>query len=220
MFTGIILGQGEIRSVQNMGKETRLTIKPLCDLTDYVLGESIATNGVCLTVEEFGGDWFTVYASAETMGLTNLGKLKNGSRVNLERALAMGDRLGGHIVSGHVDCLGKVDSVRPAGLSKIYRLTFPEEFVTQVIPKGSVTLDGISLTVNACGNDFLEVNIIPETQKITTIAQWNPGYSVNIETDVIGKYVQRMLGAWQPGAKQEAPAESAITEEFLRLNGF
>ena len=91
MFTGIILGQGEIRSVQNMGKETRLTIKPLCELTDYVLGESIATNGVCLTVEEFGADWFTVYASAETMGLTNLGKLKTGSRINLERALAMGD---------------------------------------------------------------------------------------------------------------------------------
>ncbi|WP_290922445.1 riboflavin synthase [Halodesulfovibrio sp.] len=220
MFTGIILGQGEIRSVQNMGKETRLTIKPRCELTDFVLGESIATNGVCLTVEDFGADWFTVYASAETMGLTNLGKLKSGSTVNLERALAMGDRLGGHIVSGHVDCIGSVDSVRPAGLSKIYRISFPQEFEAQVIPKGSVTLDGISLTVNACGNSFLEVNIIPETQKITTIAQWNPGYSVNIETDVIGKYVQRMLGAWQPNASQEKSAPSSITEEFLRKNGF
>jgi len=220
MFTGIILGQGEIRAVQNMGKETRLTIKPFCELTDYVLGESIATNGVCLTVEDFGVDWFTVYASAETMGLTNLGKLKSGSKLNLERALAMGDRLGGHIVSGHVDCLGAVDSVRSAGLSKIYKISFPQEFASQVIPKGSVTLDGISLTVNACGNDFLEVNIIPETQKITTIAQWNPGYSVNIETDVIGKYVQRMLGAWQPNSAQQESSSSSITEEFLRQNGF
>ncbi|MCG8529605.1 MAG: riboflavin synthase [Desulfovibrionales bacterium] len=220
MFTGIILGQGTIRSVQNMGKETRLTIKPLCEIKDYVLGESIATNGVCLTVEDFGADWFTVYASAETMGLSNLGKLKAGSTVNLERALAMGDRLGGHIVSGHVDCIGTVDSVRPAGLSKIYNITFPQVFATQVIPKGSVTLDGISLTVNACGNNFLEVNIIPETQKITTIANWTPGYSVNIETDVIGKYVQRMLGAWQPDAAEPSSAASSITEDFLRQNGF
>ncbi len=113
-----------------------------------------------------------------------------------------------------------MDSVRPAGLSKIYRISFPQEFDTQVIPKGSVTLDGISLTVNACGNSFLEVNIIPETQKITTIAQWKSGYSVNIETDVIGKYVQRMLGAWQPNATQEKSAPSSITEEFLRKNGF
>ncbi|GFM33335.1 riboflavin synthase [Desulfovibrio subterraneus] len=220
MFTGLILGQGEIRSVQNMGSETRLTIRPLCQLTDIVLGESIATNGVCLTVETFGADWFTVYASAESMRLTNLGDLKSGSRVNLERALAMGDRLGGHIVSGHVDCVASVASVRPAGLSRVYRLSFPAEFGAQIITKGSVALDGISLTINDCGPDFLEVNIIPETQKVTTISEWKPGYRVNLETDVIGKYVQRMLGAWQGKPAAPKAASGVITEEFLRKHGF
>lgn len=221
MFTGIILGQGEIRAVQKMGNETRLTIKPLCSLTDFVLGESIATNGVCLTVETFGADWFTVYASAESMGLTNLGTLRTGDRVNLERALAMGDRLGGHIVSGHVDCVAQIASVRPAGLSRIYKLHFPAEFGTQIIAKGSVALDGISLTVNDCGPDFLEVNIIPETQKVTTISEWKSGYRVNMETDVIGKYVQRMLGAWQgKPAADSASKAGVITEEFLRKHGF
>lgn len=221
MFTGLVLGQGEIRSVQGMGNETRLTIKPLCELTGFVLGESIATNGVCLTVETFGADWFTMYASAESMRLTNLGSLRTGSRVNLERALAMGDRLGGHIVSGHVDCVADVVSVRPAGLSRIYRLEFPAAFGAQIITKGSVALDGISLTINDCGPDFLEVNIIPETQKVTTIAEWKPGYRVNMETDVIGKYVQRMLGVWQGNpAPAAASTSGVITEEFLRKHGF
>ncbi|UZP67755.1 riboflavin synthase [Desulfovibrio mangrovi] len=220
MFTGLVLGQGEIRAVQNMGSETRFTIRPLCELTDFVLGESIATNGVCLTVETHGADWFTVYASAESMRLTNLGDLRVGSRVNLERALAMGDRLGGHIVSGHVDCVASVASVRPAGLSRAYRLSFPTEFGTQIITKGSVALDGISLTINDCGPDFLEVNIIPETQKVTTISEWKPGYRVNMETDVIGKYVQRMLGAWQGKPATEKAPSGVITEEFLRKHGF
>lgn len=225
MFTGLVLGQGEIRAVQGMGKETRLTVRPLCPLADFVLGESIAVNGVCLTVETFGQDWFSVYASAESMRLTNLGDLRTGSLVNLERALAVGDRLGGHIVSGHVDCVAQVVSVRPAGLSKIYRLAFPAGFGPQIIAKGSVALDGISLTVNDCGPDFLEVNIIPETQKVTTIAAWTPGYRVNLETDVIGKYVQRMLGAWQgtpaaQGTQGAGSASGVITEEFLRKHGF
>lgn len=218
MFTGLVLGQGTIQSIQHMGKETRLTIRPLCALPNIELGESIATNGVCLTVEAFDTDWFSVYASEETMRLSNLGNLRTGSKVNLERALAMGDRLGGHIVSGHVDCLAEVASVTPAGLSKIYRLSFPEQYGPQIIPKGSVTLDGISLTVNDCGTTFLEVNIIPETQKVTTISEWSPGYKVNLETDIIGKYVQRMLGPWQ-GA-QEQPPEEKVTMNFLREHGF
>lgn len=225
MFTGLVLGQGEIQSIQNMGKETRFTIRPKCELTNFTLGESIATNGVCLTVEAFGKNWFSVYASAESMRLTNLGKLKVGSNVNLERALAVGDRLGGHIVSGHVDCVAEVRSVSAAGHSKIFHLIFPHEFGTQIIPKGSVTLDGISLTVNHCGPDFLEVNIIPETQKVTTIAEWKPGYQVNLETDVIGKYVQHMLGAWQgkppSSSLEEKNSESGgLSVDFLRKHGF
>lgn len=219
MFTGLIQGQGTIESADNRGSETRFRIRALYDLENIVLGESIAINGTCLTVETFGDRWFTAYASRETLSVTSLGSLKTGSTVNIERAMAMGDRFGGHIVAGHVDCLATVESVRPEGESKIYRLVFDKEHGPFVIPKGSITLDGISLTINSCGEDWLEVNIIPETQSVTTISQWSAGRKVNMETDVIGKYVQRMLGAWLPGGAGK-PAESKITPEFLAKHGF
>ena len=218
MFTGIIQGMGRVAAVDRSGSETRFTLRPDFALADYALGESIAVNGVCLTVETFGQGWFTAYASAETLSVTNLGALRVSSTVNLERALAMGDRLGGHIVSGHVDCLAEVVSVRQAGESRIYQLSFPAEFGTQVIPKGSVALDGISLTVNDCGRDYLEVNIIPATQRETTISGWTPGRRVNMETDVIGKYVQRMLAPWDGGQATTQP--SKITPDFLKEHGF
>lgn len=218
MFTGLVQGKGTISKAENRGKETRFTVSAP-GIKDYVKGESIAINGVCLTVETFSDSWFTCYASKESMSVTNLGNLKSGSKINYERALAMGDRLGGHIVSGHVDCLGTVESVRPEGESKIYRIKFPAEHGQLVVPKGSVALDGISLTVNDCGTDYLEVNIIPETQEQTTISLWSPGYAVNIETDVIGKYVQRMMGPWS-GKKTEDKPQSRITMDFLRENGF
>ena len=218
MFTGIIQGTGQVASAERGGRETRFTLRPAFPLRDYALGESIAVNGVCLTVETFGKGWFTAYASAETMSVTNLGALGVSSTVNLERALAMGDRLGGHIVSGHVDCLAEVLAVRQAGESRIYRLGFPPEFGAQVIPKGSVALDGISLTVNDCGHDYLEVNIIPATQRETTISGWSPGRQVNMETDVIGKYVQRMLTPWTGGPARPEP--SKITPDFLKEHGF
>ncbi len=170
-------------------------------------------------METFGDNWFTAYASRETMSVTSLGELKVGSKANLERAMAMGDRFGGHIVSGHVDALASVEAVRPVGESKIYRLTFSAEHGKYVIPKGSVALDGISLTVNDCGPTWLEVNIIPETQKATTISGWNPGRNVNMETDVIGKYVERMVAPWTAtGDKPEK--ESKITMDYLREHGF
>ena len=218
MFTGIIQGLGRVAAVDGGGSETRFTLRPDFALTDYALGESIAVNGVCLTVETFGQGWFTAYASAETLSVTNLGGLRGSASVNLERALPMGDRLGGHIVSGHVDCLAEVLSVRQAGQSRIYRLGFPEAYASQVIPKGSVALDGISLTVNDCGRDYLEVNIIPATQRETTIASWAPGQRINMETDVIGKYVQRMLAPWKEGGTHSKP--SAITPDFLKEHGF
>jgi riboflavin synthase len=218
MFTGIIQGMGQVGAVDRSGSETRFTLRPGFALADYALGESIAVNGVCLTVETFGQGWFTAYASAETLSVTNLGSLRVSSTVNLERALAMGDRLGGHIVSGHVDCLAEVLSIRQAGQSRIYRLGFPAEFGAQVIPKGSVALDGISLTVNDCGRDYLEVNIIPATQRETTISGWAPGRRVNMETDVIGKYVQRMLAPWHDGPTRPEP--SKITPDFLKEHGF
>lgn len=218
MFTGLVQGKGSISKAENRGKETRFTVRA-SGIKDYVKGESIAINGVCLTVETYSDTWFTCYASKETMSVTNLGNLKKGSMINYERALAMGDRLGGHIVSGHVDCLGTVDSVRPEGESKIYRIKFPVEHGKYVVPKGSVALDGISLTVNDCGHDYLEVNIIPETQEETTISMWTPGYEVNIETDIIGKYVERMVAPWTSQKSEDKP-QSRITMNFLREHGF
>ncbi|MHC1700402.1 MAG: riboflavin synthase [Humidesulfovibrio sp.] len=222
MFTGLVQGKGRIETVEARGAETRLKIRALFELADIVPGESIAVNGACLTVETFGANWFTVYASAETLKHTSLGGLKTGAAVNLERALALGDRLGGHLVSGHVDCLATVMDIKPAGESRVYTLSFPAEFGQLVVPKGSVALDGISLTVNECGPEFLSVNIIPATQRETTISGWTPGTRVNMETDLIGKYVRNMLGPWLAacgGGGGGKPA-SKLSMDFLREHGF
>ncbi len=223
MFTGLIQGMGKVLGVDTRGQETRFSLQPLFELADIQLGESIAVNGVCLTVEKFSTGVFQAYASQETLRASSLGDLRMGHTVNLERALALGDRLGGHLVSGHVDCLATVASISPSGESRVYRLAFPAEYGPFVVPKGSVALDGISLTVNNCGADFLEVNIIPSTQRETTIASWNPGRKVNMETDLIGKYVQQMLAPWT-GAGSAAPlpegTDSGLTEEFFRKYGF
>ncbi|WP_291439601.1 riboflavin synthase [Desulfovibrio sp.] len=223
MFTGIIQGQGEVRSIRKSGAECRICLRPLFTLPDIIDGESIAVNGACLSVEEHGADTFTAYASAETLTRTTLGGLQNGYLVNLERALAMGDRLGGHLVSGHVDCLATVREVRRTGQSLCCRLAFPAEFGAEVIPKGSVSLDGISLTVNDCGPDFLEVNIIPDTQKRTTMLHWRPGVTVNMETDLIGKYVRRLLGPWAGNGTNgdtATPEASGLSKDFLLRQGF
>jgi len=219
MFTGLVMGMGRIEAAENRGSETRFRIRALCDLTDIELGESIAINGVCLTVETSGDQWFTAYASRETMSVTSLGDLKIGSEANMERAMAMGDRFGGHIVSGHVDALATIAEVRPAGESNIYKLSFDGALGKYVIPKGSITLDGISLTVNDCGPNWLEVNIIPETQKATTISGWTAGRKVNMETDIIGKYVERMVQPWTHGSDGQEEKQG-ITMEYLRKHGF
>lgn len=221
MFTGIINGQGKLLAVESGGRETRFRIQALYDLDDILLGESIAVNGTCLTVEASGPRRFSAYASAETMRRTALGLLKPGALVNLERALAVGDRLGGHIVSGHVDCVAEILSVRPEGESRRIRIGFPPAFGAEVIEKGSVALDGVSLTVNDCGPDFLEVNVIPETWRATTVALWAPGTRINMETDVIGKYVRHMV-APHLGAKPDdgKPTAGNLSLEFLRENGF
>ncbi len=215
MFTGLVLGMGEVKSIAATAQEARLCLKPLFALRDVSKGESIAVNGVCLTVEDFDQTSFTAYASKETLSRTNLSALRQGRKVNLERALALGDRLGGHLVSGHADGIATIDSITPAASSRIIRVRFPEEYSPQVIAKGSVALDGISLTINHCGNGFLEVNIIPETLAATTAGHWQTGQEINFETDLIGKYVQRMLAPW----KKDEP-QSRMTLDFLRENGF
>jgi riboflavin synthase len=214
MFTGIIQGQGRLATVRRSGRERVLSIRALFALEALVAGESMAVNGACLTVESGGDGLFTAYASAETLTRTNLSLLRPDSLVNLERALAIGQRLGGHLVSGHVDCLATVQNVRDAGQSLLIRLGFPAEYGELVIPKGSVALDGISLTVNNCGDDFLEVNVIPETRRATTIAFWAPGTRVNMEADMIGKYVRRIL------ASRLAGTRTGLDEHFLREHGF
>lgn len=224
MFTGLVRATGHIARLAASGSECRLTIRPDADFPGIVDGESIAVNGTCLSVEHHEGSVFSVYASAETMGRTSLGLLAPGDLVNLERALAVGDRLGGHIVSGHVDCLARVESITAAGDSLVCRFSFPAEFAPEVVAKGSVALDGISLTVNECGRDFLTVNIIPDTQQRTTMRLWKPGRAVNMETDILGKYVHHLLAgghvAPAAGAQAAAPEGGTITRAFLAENGF
>ena len=215
MFTGLVAGMGIVSRAATGSGQMRLAIRALFSLPAIALGESIAINGACLTVESHEENAFSAYVSAQTLHTTNLGSLSSGSRVNLERALAVGDRLGGHIVSGHVDCLARVEETVPEGESVRYRLSFPDEFGRLVAPKGSVCLDGVSLTVNECGPQWLTVNIIPATQAQTTISGWKKGQAVNMETDILGKYVARMMEPHAAG-----PKPSAITEEFLREHGF
>lgn len=215
MFTGLVQGMGTVEAIERRSGQMRLAIKASFALPDVVLGESIAVNGVCLTVESFAGNSFSAYASAETLEKSNLGGLSSGARVNLERALAVGDRLGGHLVSGHVDCLASVSGVRAEGESTRYTLSFPAQFGIYVVEKGSVCLDGVSLTVNDCGEDWLGVNVIPATQAETTVGGWSAGGKVNMECDIIGKYVARMLA---PHAARPKP--SNITEDFLKMHGF
>lgn len=221
MFTGIIQGLGEIVSLSPMGKDIRIHIKALYALENIQMGESIAVNGTCLTVETHAPRSFTAFASAETLSCTSLGSLSSASLVNLERALALGDRLGGHMVSGHVDALGTVEAITSIAGSHRVRVSFPEKHQQEIIPKGSVTLDGISLTVNNCGSTFLEVNVIPETWNSTTMRQWQVGRRINVETDIIGKYVCAMLAPWRhkAAAGQVAPPNT-LTESFLKEHGF
>ena len=214
MFTGLVMGMGEVTRVIPGPGESRFVFRPLFPSPPWARGESIAVNGVCLSVESFDHASFTAYASQETLSRTNLCTLAPGTHVNLERALALGDRLGGHLVSGHIDGLAELVSIRRAGSSLILRVRFPDEFSVQVIPKGSVALDGVSLTVNDCGPGFLEVNVIPETQSATTVGTWTTGRQLNFETDMIAKYVQRMLEPWRK------EPESRLTLEFLRDSGF
>ena len=226
MFTGLVEGQGRVTAMEKRGGDILFRFHPLFAFEKPEIGESVACNGVCLTVEKWlpAGPEFTAFASAETASCTNLGGLRVGALVNMERAMQMGDRFGGHIVSGHVDCVARVESMVEVGGSRRVRMAFDPEWSSQIVPKGSVTLDGISLTVNDCGPGYLEVNIIPETWRVTTAAGWKPGAAVNMETDIIAKYVKSVMrpfcgGAGQGASDRKSP-ESRVTMDFLLKNGF
>lgn len=220
MFTGIVHGQGTLMALEKSGGQMRLRIHPLFAWNNPQIGESVAVNGTCLTMETWdaAGPFFSVYASMETMKQTALGTLRIGHRINLERALALGDRLGGHMVSGHVDTVAHVEGVRREGDSRRFRLNFDQTWSTLVIAKGSVALDGISLTVNQCAPGWLEVNVIPETWRVTTVADWKPGQPVNLETDMIGKYVHHALAPYN--GEQSSSQAAGLTVDFLREHGF
>lgn len=198
MFTGIVTALGTIREVQPIGggHDHRLIIgcAPafLTTPAPVVLGASIACSGVCLTAVELGGDWFAVEASAETLSKTTLGGWKAGTRVNLERPLRVGDELGGHLVAGHVDGTGEVLSATPENGSVRWRFRVPAEIAPYIAPKGSVAIDGVSLTVNEVDRETFGVNIIPHTAMVTTFGTLQPGARVNIEIDTMARYVARL----------------------------
>jgi riboflavin synthase len=193
MFTGIVTDLGRVRSLQQRG-DTRIEIETVFETADIDLGASIACSGPCLTVVEKGPGWFAVDASAETLARTTLGGWAEGTRVNLERAMRIGDELGGHIVSGHVDGVAEVLDTSPEGDSVRFRFAAPQAFERYVSSKGSVALDGVSLTVNEVDGRTFGVNIIPHTLSRTSFGTLGAGDRVNFEVDTIARYVARLLG--------------------------
>lgn len=191
MFTGIITDMGTVIEVQRKG-DMRARIQTRYDTKRIEIGASLASDGVCLTVVDLGADWYEVDISAETLDKTNLGSWQAGRRVNLERALRVGDELGGHIVSGHVDGMARIVSITPEGDSKRFVFRAPEPLARFIAPKGSVALNGTSFTVNAVEGVEFGVNIIPHTQSVTTWGSVAAGADVNIEIDTLARYVARL----------------------------
>lgn len=208
MFTGLIADVGTVARV-SAGAVTDVWVDSHFP-GDFAHGESIACDGVCLTVVESAGASFRVQAAPETLRRSTLGRWAPGARVNLERALRVGDRLGGHWVQGHVDAVGEVLEARPEGGSRVLRLSLPAALAPFFVEKGSACVDGVSLTVTRVGADDFSVMLIPETQAATTLGDKRPGDAVNLEADVIGKYVARMLG----------PRAGGLTREQLLAAGF
>ena len=218
MFTGIIEGQGTITAIQPSGTGRRLTVTTGFDLTHSRVGDSIAVNGACLTAVEIGSRRFVADVSPETLDRTTFGKSKIGQKVNLERALRLSDRIDGHLVSGHIDGMGTIAQKKADGNAVIVTITVPESLSRYMIQKGSVAVDGISLTVNRCSAENFEVSIIPHTAGLTTIGVKTAGDPVNIETDMIGKYVERFL---MPHHQQKAhDASAGLDMQFLARSGF
>ncbi|MEK9754004.1 MAG: riboflavin synthase [Rhodospirillaceae bacterium] len=191
MFTGIITDIGEVRRVDTAG-ERRFEIATAYDLSTVDMGASICCSGCCLTVVEKGAGWFAVEVSAETISKTTLGAWRAGTRINLERALRLGDELGGHLVSGHVDGVGRVLSVVPIGESVTVVIEAPTALARFIATKGSVTVEGVSLTVNGVDGARFDLNIIPHTRAVTTLGRLSAGDAVNLEIDLLARYVSRL----------------------------
>lgn len=211
MFTGIIEGKGEVLKVERRGAARRLAIEFPPYLTEAQLGDSISINGVCLTIVERTGQHSKFDLSEETVRRSNLGELREGDKVNLERALRPTDRLGGHFVTGHIDGIGVITEKRRERDFVHLRVRLPERFGRYVVPKGSIAIDGISLTVNECRGDEISLTIIPYTLEKTTLIDKKAGDRVNLEGDILGKYVEKLL------RREETPG--GITLSFLKEHG-
>jgi riboflavin synthase len=218
MFTGLIEGIGKIKSVTKTGRDMNLTIMPPFDIADCRIGDSVSVDGVCLTITAIKEGNLSMYASEETISRSTLGRLKQGDEVNLERALSLSDRLGGHMVSGHVDGVARILQKEQVQRSWLIRVGIDEGMSRYVIEKGSIAMDGISLTINRCKDDFFEVNIIPETAVATTILKKKVGDPVNIETDLIAKYVEKFVKKDKRSEKDAASGH--IDKEMLERFGF
>jgi riboflavin synthase len=216
VFTGLIEGVGRVVEKRPVGGGMVFGLEAGFDLTDPEEGESIAVNGACLTARDIIGNRFLVDVSPESLSRTGLGRLEVGSKVNLERALRLSDRLGGHLVSGHVDALGTVEDRRAAGDFTLFTFSLPGDLARYVIEKGSVTINGVSLTVNSCQGNRFTVSIIPHTLAVTILGELKSGDRVNIEVDIIGKYVEKLLSVQSVSSKPE----SRINSAFLAEHGF
>ena len=211
MFTGIIKAKGTITAARSRSGDVRMTIRSSgLPWSDYEVGESIAVNGVCLTAVTLHEDGFDTDISVETLDVTALGELDVGSEVNLEPSISLGERLGGHLVSGHVDCTGKVSSRAADARSIRFAIDIPAEYARYVAKKGSVCVDGVSLTINEVSDNRFEVNIIPHTAEVTIMGDYAVGTVVNIEVDLLARYIERLLGGDKGG----------VSIDFLKAHGY
>lgn len=216
MFTGLVEELGKVKALVKGAKSVRLTVAAAKILGDVKTGDSIAVNGTCLTVVDYGDTWFTADVMPETVERTALAYLKIGDSVNLERTLRLGDRFGGHIVSGHIDGTGSILDMKRDDNAVVVRIEAKPEIMKYIIKKGSIAIDGISLTIVDCGANWFTVSLIPHTAAMTTLGIKTAGDTVNLENDVIGKYVEKLLGL--ENSQNNKP--TTLTMDFLHENGF
>ena len=215
MFTGIIQAEGQIANIEPNGGDWKVTIKVgKLDMSDVQIGDSIAANGICLTAIEFDETQYVADVSGETLTVTNAGDWQVGTPVNLEKALTLQDRLGGHLVSGHVDGVGEIISIAEDARSWRYEIEAPLNICKYIAAKGSICINGVSLTVNEVNECVFGVNIVPHTLQETTIKHFQKGSKVNLEVDLLARYLERMMTAPQ------APQQTSITADFLAENGY